>query len=112
MRKRALKLLHKHPNLESVARWHLADAFRLAGNWEGAEVEAEAALAIAIAQNDRETARMNRMLLDLIARRQPALPRSANDEVRDLVREVTERVSRWSPRRGRQPGPWGVGRAA
>jgi hypothetical protein len=28
------------------------------------------------------------------------------------VRELIDRVARWSPRRGRQPGPWGVGRAA
>jgi tetratricopeptide (TPR) repeat protein len=111
MRKRALKLLYKHPSLEAIARWHLADAFRLAGNWEGAQAEAESALAIATAQNDGETARMNRMLLDLITRRQPAPPRRA-DDVRDFVRELSERVARWSPRRGRQPGPWGVGRAA
>lgn len=111
MRKRALKLLHKHPSLEAVARWHLADALRLAGNWEGAQAEAEAALAIATTQNDGETARMNRMLLGLIARRQPAPPRSATD-VRDFVQKLTERVAHWSPRRGRQPGPWGVGRAA
>jgi hypothetical protein len=54
---------------------------------------------------------MNRMLLDLIARRQPAPPRRAND-VRDFVRELSERVACWSPRRGRHPGPWGIGRAA
>lgn len=111
MRKRALKLIHKAANLEAVARWHLADAFRLSGNWEGAEAEARAALSIATEKGDRETARMTRTLLRLIERRQAAPPRSASD-VRDFVAALTGRVVRWSPRPRRQPGPWGLGRAA
>jgi tetratricopeptide (TPR) repeat protein len=111
MRKRALRLLLAHPAMEAVARWHLADACRLAGDWEGAQASAEMALSLAAAQNDRETERMTRILLRLIAERKPAPPRSAGD-LRDLVLELAERVSRWSPRRGRQPGPWGLDRAA
>jgi len=112
-RQRALKLLSKHPSMEGVTRWHLGDAHRLAGNWEGARAEAEASLAFAKAQNDRETARMAQILLQLIEDRKAAPPRSGiNDDLREFVREVTERVARWSPRRGRGPGPWGMDRAA
>ena len=110
-RKRALKLLDEHPAVEGVVRWHLADAYRLAGNWEGARAEAEAALSVATDQNDGETARLTRTLLRLIAERKPAPPRSTSG-LRDLVVELSERVSRWAPRRGRQPGPWGLNRAA
>jgi tetratricopeptide (TPR) repeat protein len=110
-RKRALKLLEKHPAVEGVVRWHLADAYRLAGNWDAAQAEGEAALSVAIQQNDRETARLTRTLLRLVAERKQAPPRSTS-ELRDFVAELTERVIRWAPRRGRQPGPWGLNRAA
>lgn len=111
MRKRALKLVSEHPGVEGVTRWHLADAYRLAGDWDAAQAEAETALSIATAQDDRETERMTRILLGLIARRKSAPPRGAG-ELREFVLQLTERVARWSPRRGRQPGPWGLNRAA
>lgn len=112
-RQRALKLLAKHPTMEGVTRWHLGDALRLAGNWEGARAEAKASLAFANEQNDRETARMARILLQMIEDRKAATPRSGTtDAMREFVRELTDRVARWSPRRGRTPGPWGMDRAA
>lgn len=110
-RKRALKLLHRSPVVEGVVRWHLADAYRLAGDWEPARAEAEAALAVAIQQNDRETTRLTRTLLRLIDERKPAPPRGTRD-LRDFVAELTERITHWAPRRGRHPGPWGLNRAA
>jgi tetratricopeptide (TPR) repeat protein len=113
LRHRALKLLSKNPSMEPVARWHLADAHRLAGNWDGAKAEAEAALSAATAQNDCETARLTRILLGLIEARKEAPPKGTTDpELREFVRELTERVAHWSPRRGRDPGPWGMDRAA
>lgn len=110
-RKRALRLLHNHPTVEGVVRWHLADAYRLGGNWESARVEAEAALAVATDQNDRETARLTHTLLRLIAERKPAPPRRIGG-LQDLVAELSGKILRWAPRRGRQPGPWGLNRAA
>lgn len=112
-RRRALRLLQKYPLMEAVTRWHLADAHRLAGEWDGARAEAETAVALSVAQNDQETARMGRILLRLIAGRKAAPARGAgDDDLRGLVRDLTERVARWSPRRGRDPGPWGLDRAA
>lgn len=111
-RRRALKALSVHPQYEAVARWHLADALRLSGRWEAAQGEAETALKLAETQNDHETARMIRILLDLIASRESAPPRGINDPLREFVRELQEKLARWTPRRARGPGPWGMGRAA
>ena len=112
-RSRALKMLAKHRQLEPVARWHLADAHRLAGNWSAAQAEAEDTLQLAISLNDRETERMTRTLLRLIAARRIARPKGAGTELRGFLRLLSERVGEWSPRRGRNyPGPWGEDRAA
>jgi tetratricopeptide (TPR) repeat protein len=111
MRHRALKLLKKHPGMEAVARWHLADAHRLIGEWEAAQAEAHVAFSLAAARNDRETVRMTRILLRLIERRKPAPARGIGG-LRDFVVELADRMAHWSPRRVRQPGPWGMNRAA
>jgi tetratricopeptide (TPR) repeat protein len=113
LRRRALKLLDRHRGMEPVTRWHLADAQRLAGNWEAAEQEAETTLAVAIGQNDREIERLTRILLKLIRRRKAAPPKtSGSREFHSFLNELAERVSAWSPRRGDRPGPWGTDWAA
>lgn len=111
MRKRCLKLLDKHSVLEAVARWHLADSYRHAQEWDAAEAEAKRALLIADSNNDRETARLTRTLLRLIAE-QKAAPAAKVGDLRDLVVELADRIARWSPRPEREPGPWGLNRAA
>lgn len=113
-RRRAFKLLEKHRAMEPVTRWHLADALRLAGNWEGAEAEARTTLAVAIEQNDPEIERLTRILIRLIESRREAPARTvASTEFREFVRELLDRVAGWTPRRGRDwPGPWGENRAA
>ncbi|HEX6747581.1 MAG TPA: hypothetical protein VF092_09860 [Longimicrobium sp.] len=113
MRHRSLRMLEKHRQMEPVTRWHLADARRLAGNWDAAEEEAERTLAVAVEQNDREIARLARILLRLIAERRGAARKSGGTEYRDFVRLLASRLAEWSPRRARSyPGPWGENRAA
>jgi hypothetical protein len=110
LRRRTIKLLDKHAGMEPVIRWHLADAQRLAGNWGAAKVEGETALAVSVEQNDREMERLNRHLLKLIDLRKssPGNHGGTSDELREFLRELADRVAKWSPRRGRQwPGPWG-----
>jgi tetratricopeptide (TPR) repeat protein len=112
LRRRSLKMLDQHGQREQVARWHLADAQRLAGNWSAAESEANETLALAIARNDRETERMTRILIRLIEERRSARPKPTG-HLRDFLRLLAVRVEEWSPRRGRNyPGPWGEDRAA
>jgi tetratricopeptide (TPR) repeat protein len=113
LRRRAVKLLEHHRGMEPVTRWHLADAQRLAGNWETAEEEAETALNVAIAQNDREIERLTRILLKLIRNRKSAPPKMRGSrELHSFLNELAERVAGWSPRRGDRPGPWGSNWAA
>lgn len=108
LRHRAFKLLEKHRGMEPVTRWHLADAQRLLGNWDAAEVEAEAALAASIAHNDREIARLTHVLRNLINARRSAVGRPAGPDLRQFLRQLASRVESWSPRRERQwNGPWG-----
>lgn len=113
LRRRAVKLLDKHRGMEPVTRWHLADAQRLAGNWEVAEQEAETALSVALDRNDREIERLTRILLKLIRNRKaaPLKPRGST-ELQSFLNELAGRVSGWSPRRGDWPGPWGSNWAA
>lgn len=111
LRKRSSKVLSKHRALEVMARWHLAGALRLGGQWEEAQAEAELALSKAAEQNDREMVRLLGIELRLIARRQIAPGRGVG-ELQDLVAELIDRMARWAPRRGRAPGPWEVDRAA
>jgi tetratricopeptide (TPR) repeat protein len=114
LRRRSMKMLEKHHQLETVTRWHLADAQRLSGNWSAAEAEAEETLALAVEQNDRETERMTRILIRLVAERRIARPKGpGTPELRDFLRLLTKRLEEWSPRRGRNyAGPWGEDRAA
>jgi tetratricopeptide (TPR) repeat protein len=113
LRRRVFKLLEKHTSLEPVTRWHLADAQRLAGNWDAAQAEAAATLAVAIDHNDREIERLTRYCLRLIDTRRTEPAKAANGHLREFLRNLNERVSGWSPRRGRQwPGPWGADWAA
>ncbi|HST58405.1 MAG TPA: hypothetical protein VLK84_06955 [Longimicrobium sp.] len=113
LRSRVLKLLEKHTSLEPVTRWHLADAQRLAGNWDAAEAEAASTLAVAIEQNDREIERLTRHCMRLIDARRCDPAKRASDELREFLRNLTDRVAGWSPRRARQwPGPWGTDWAA
>lgn len=114
LRHRVFKLLDKHRNMEPVTRWHLADAQRLAGNWNAAEAEAEEALAVAIQQNDTEIQRLTKICLKLIrARRAEPAKQVRSDELRLFLRTLSDRVAGWSPRRRRQwPGPWGSDWAA
>jgi len=113
MRRRSLKMLEKHRQMETVTRWHLADAQRLAGNWSAAEAEADQTLALALEQNDPETARMTRTVIRLIAERRTPRPKGVGGELREFLRLLSARVEEWSPRRGRNyRGPWGENRAA
>jgi tetratricopeptide (TPR) repeat protein len=112
LRRRSLKLLEQHGQREQVARWHLADGRRLAGNWSAAESEAHETLAFAIERNDRETERMTRTLIRLIEERRTVRPKPTG-HLRDFLRLLVGRLEEWSPRRGRNyPGPWGEDRAA
>ena len=108
-RTRASKMLAKHDGLEPLARWHLADSARLAGDWSRADAEAVRALEAATIAKDRETATHIARLLDLIRNRAPALPRPirSDEDFRPFVRLLRERLSTWSPRRARawRP-PW------
>ena len=113
MRRRALRMLEKHSQLELVTRWHLADAQRLAGKWEEAETEAQETLSKAVAEKDHEVVRLTRMLLRLITERRSARPnRAADAGLRDFLQLLYQRLQEWSPRRGHNPGPWGEDRAA
>jgi hypothetical protein len=113
MRRRAFRLLEKHPDVEPVVRWHLADAERLAGNWNAAQAEAETALRTAVIRNDREIERLTRLLLHAITGRRGTPPRTGGrGELRDFLRVLAARLSEWSPRSGPWPGPWGEDRAA
>jgi tetratricopeptide (TPR) repeat protein len=111
-RTRSLKLLVKHPQYEALTRWHLADSLRLAGNWDAARAEAEMGLHTAERQNDREMVRLIRLSIRSIDEHRPAPARPATSRDREMVRELSEKLSRWTPRRGRDSGPWGLDRAA
>lgn len=110
LRRRALKLVEKHPGMEGVARWHLADSYRLVGDWEAADQEAQTVLRLASAQNDRELARLTHILIGIIRSRIPARPkRNEEAELRDFVHLLEKRISGWVPRRARPSGgPWGA----
>jgi hypothetical protein len=113
MRRRSLKMLEKHNQLELVTRWHLADAQRLAGKWDAAEAEAQETLSKAVAEKDHEVVRLTRILLRLITERRSARPNRRTDaELRDFVQLLNQRLQEWSPRRRSNPGPWGEDRAA
>jgi hypothetical protein len=111
-RTRSLKLLAKHPQYEALTRWHLADALRLLGKWDAARAEAEMGLRTAERQNDREMVRLIRVSIRLIDEHRPAPARPVSSCDREMVRELSEKLSRWTPRRGRDSGPWGLDRAA
>jgi hypothetical protein len=108
-RARAMKMLTKHDGLEPLARWHLADSARLAGEWGLADTEAYRALEAAKAANDRETAKHTAKLIELIKLRTPGLPRPSrsDDGFSQFLRMLKDRLSTWSPRRARawRP-PW------
>ncbi len=83
--------------------------------WDAALAEAQNALKMAEAKNDRELVRLNRLLLRAIDERRGAEPRGLNAADRAFVRELLEKLSRWAvatPRRRRDTGPWGLDRAA
>lgn len=111
-RSRSLKLLAKHSQYEALTWWHLAEALRLLGQWDAARVDAEMGLRTAERQNDREMVRLLRMSLRLIDEHRAAPARPASSRDREIVRGLTEKLSRWIPRRGRDSGPWGLDRAA
>jgi len=111
-RSRALKLLGKYPQFEAITRWHLADALRHLGQWDAAQAEAETALKVAERLNDREAAWGIGMLLRRIVERRPAPAARASSGERAFVRQLTDKLTRWTPRRGRDSGPWGLDRAA
>jgi len=111
-RSRSLKLLAKHPQFEAIARWHLADAMRLLGRWDDARTEAEICLRTAERENDREMVRLIRATIRLIDEHGLAPARPASSQDRKMVRELSEKLFRWAPRRGRDSGPWGLDRAA
>lgn len=111
-RTRALKLLAKHPQYEAITRWHLADALRLLGKWEAARAEAEIALKVAGGLNDREAVWGIRMLLRRIDERRTAPAARVTSSDREFVRQLSDKLMRWAPRRGRDSGPWGLDRAA
>ncbi|HEX8452077.1 MAG TPA: hypothetical protein VF647_08270 [Longimicrobium sp.] len=110
LRRRALKLVEKNPGLEGVARWHLADSYRLVGDWEAADQEAQTVLRWATARNDRELARLTLMLVGIVRSRIPARPKPDEDaDLRDFVVLLEKRISGWVPRRARSSsGPWGA----
>lgn len=110
LRRRALKLVEKNSALEGVARWHVADSYRLIGEFETAEREAQRVLEMATAQDDRELARLTHILLKLIRRHAPARPKSTEDvELREFVQLLLTRLNEWVPRRARSSsGPWGA----
>jgi tetratricopeptide (TPR) repeat protein len=110
LRRRALKLLEKNAGLEGVARWHLADSYRLVGDWEAADQEAQTALRLASDQNDRELARLTHILIGIIRSRVPARPKPNEDaDLRDFTQLLEKRISGWVPRRARSSsGPWGA----
>lgn len=115
MRRRAKRLLRKHPSLESRTRWHLADAVRLQGNWTAAEEEAARAVETAVAENDRETERHARRLLAEIQSREVirARPPHPDAEFAEFVGTLKQRLARWSPQRARRKRPpWGTNWAA
>jgi tetratricopeptide (TPR) repeat protein len=113
-RSRALKLLPRHPGMEVVARWHLAEADLLRGAWTTARAEAEHAFTLATNQNDPELIRLSRSLLVRIAAEvRPKPGRGMGLELRELVQSIVTRVGQWSPRPARRwAGPWGSNRAA
>lgn len=110
-RRRAVKLLeNKHGGpLEPLARWHLADSERLAGRWEAAHAEAERALAVAQAVDDRETEHHVRLLLAQIRANRPGPRRpSRSESFTTVVTELRTRLIDWSARRARvRRSPWG-----
>jgi tetratricopeptide (TPR) repeat protein len=108
-RDRATKLVEKNPGLEGVARWHLADSHRLAGEWDAAEREADAALEIAARHDDHELARLTRNLMDLIRDQLGARPAPPDEgDAHHFVQLLTRRLAEWVPRRARVTGgPWG-----
>lgn len=110
LRRRALKLVEKNPGLEGVARWHLADSYRLVGDWGAADREAQTVLGLASAQNDRELARLTHILIGIIRSRIPARPKpDEGADLRDFVQLLEKRISGWVPRRARpSSGPWGA----
>ena len=111
-RTRALKLLGKYPQFEAITRWHLADALRHLGKWDAARAEAETALKVAEKLNDREAVWGIGMLLQRISQRRSAPAARATDDAREFVRQLTDKLTRWAPRRGKDSGPWGLDRAA
>lgn len=111
-RSRSLKLLAKHSQYEALTRWHLTEALRLLGKWDAARADAEMGLRTAERQNDREMVRLLRMSLRSIEEHRPAPARPSSSRDREMVRELSEKLSRWTPRRVRDSGPWGLDRAA
>jgi tetratricopeptide (TPR) repeat protein len=111
-RSRSLKLLAKHPQYEALARWHLADALRLLGKWDAARAEAEMCVRTAERENDREMVRLIEATIRLIDDHRSDPARPASSWYREMVRELSEKLFRWTPRRGRDSGPWGLDRAA
>jgi tetratricopeptide (TPR) repeat protein len=114
-RRRALGLLKRHHRVEAATRWHLAEALRLAQQWETAGEEAQAALERAVGDNDREAERVVRRTLRNIETCRTAAARGLGEdpERRELVEMLCVRLSEWAPRRARPSRPpWGSDWAA
>ena len=108
--RRALRLLQRHAEWETLILWHLAAAERLLARWEPAEAYARQALEIATAQGDREMMRLISGTLSEVLSKQPAPPAVTrkNEQFRSFVEALVSRLAEWAPRRTRQRrGPWG-----
>lgn len=107
---RALRLLRRHAEWETLILWHISAAERLLERWELAEEYARRALEIATEQGDREMIYLIRGTLSEVLAKRPAPPqvRRKDDPFRSFVETLVRRLSVWAPRRARQRrGPWG-----
>ncbi|MFL5382244.1 MAG: hypothetical protein ACJ8GN_06985 [Longimicrobiaceae bacterium] len=107
---RALRLLRRHAEWETLTLWHVAAAERLLARWEPAEAYARRALEIATTQGDREMMMLIGGTLSEVLAKRPAPPpvTRKTEQFRAFVEMLVSRLAEWAPRRARQRrGPWG-----
>lgn len=104
MRRQLLRVELSATRFEAAALWHLAEAERAMRQWEPAAQHSQAALELALAERDLETAQSARETLRKVAARAAVTPEVPCHDPQDseFVAQLASRLREWAPtKRGR-----------